>query len=345
MTPLEQLLALYDYEVADEQIALSPAEPRDSAKLLVYSPEDGSARYDTYANLPRYLPRGALLVFNDTKVIPARIFATRATGGTVEVLMTELDLSTDTATALTNKKLALDEVLSVGAETLTVIDTAGRYRFKASGSLARILEENGRTPIPPYLKKTPLSEDALRTRYQTVFARAEGSIAAPTASLHFTPELLQKLADAGIETAFVTLHVNLGTFLPLTDEALATGQLHEERYEIPREAADAINRAKAEGRPVIPVGTTALRTIESAADASGRIEAGSASTRLFIREGYGFRAADGLMTNFHVPKSSLLMLVAAMIGRAKLFELYELAKQHGFRFFSFGDGMLVLPKK
>lgn len=345
MTNFEKLLAAYDYPLKKETIALSPREPRDSAKLLVYDPHtEAPVRETTFAQLTEFLPQGALLVFNNTKVIPARIYATKKTGGVVEILCTELNLPANTCTAKANKKLYQGETLQVGDDALTVLSTDGEYVFKAEKDLANILKQSGTTPIPPYLKHTPLSEETLRERYQTVFAKHDGSIAAPTASLHFTDDLLRKIHAAGIETIETTLQVNLGTFAPLTEEMVLSGQLHEERYEITPDAAHAIMRAKSEKRPIIAVGTTAARTLESAAQRTGITEAGTNTTRLFIREGYQWKIVDGLITNFHVPRSSLLMLVAALIGREKLFELYTHAQEHDFTFLSFGDGMLLLPK-
>lgn len=344
MSDFETLLDTYDYPLRKEDIALTPKEPRDSAQILIYNPTTNETTTSTFKNLVAFLPKNALLVFNNTKVIPARIYAKRTTGGVVEILCTELNLSANTCIAKANKKLREGEVLYVSNDTLTVLSTAGEYTFRAEKSLAVILKQSGTTPIPPYLKHTPLKEDALRERYQTVFAKHDGSIAAPTASLHFTDELIEKIHAAGIETTETTLHVNLGTFAPLTEEAVATGQLHEEHYEITKEAAETIARAKKEGRPVIAVGTTAARTLESAAQKTGITEPGTNTTRLFIREGYQWKVVDGLITNFHVPRSSLLMLVAALIGREKLFELYAYAQANGFTFLSFGDGMLLLPK-
>ncbi len=341
MNDFETLLASYDYEVSDDMVALTPAEPRDSAKLLVYSRAEESVRYDTFANLAAYLPKDALLVFNDTKVIPARIYAQKKTGGMVEILCTSLDLPHNTCVALANKKLAVGDRLTIGDDALTLIANDGAYVFRAENSLAGILHASGRIPIPPYLKHTPLTEEELREKYQAVFAAHDGSIAAPTASLHFTHELLEKLKAKGIESTRITLHVNLGTFAPLTEEAVAQGKLHDEHFDISTQAAEQINAAHAAGRPIIAVGTTAARALESTADAAGAVHAGASTTNLFIREGYHFNIVNGLITNFHVPKSSLLMLVATLIGREKLFELYTLAKTRDFKFFSFGDGMLV----
>lgn len=231
-----------------------------------------------------------------------------------------------------------------GKPAFKVLGRDGKYLLLSPlfrGSLRAVLEKHGDAPLPPYIKNSPLSKREQRQQYQTVFAKTPGSIAAPTASLHFTPRLLKSLKKAGIETAFVTLHVGLGTFAPLTAEHLKSGTLHEEEWFIDKKTAAQIERAKKEGRPVIPVGTTALRTLESAA-AGRAIKKLRGKTNLFIREGYNFKIADGLITNFHVPKSSLLMLVAAFAGRKKIQTTYRHAIKHGYRFFSFGDGMLIL---
>ena len=265
MTPLESLLKDYAYDLPPELIALTPAHPRDAARLLVYSRADGSIRESTFASLADFLPEGALLVFNDTKVIPARIYAQKSTGGTMELLLTDVSFPTNRASAIGNARLEAGDILTAHGRTIRVEETRPSYRI-ATDDLRALIEESGRIPIPPYLKKTPLSEKELRQEYQTIFAKIDGSIAAPTASLHFTPELMQKLAARGIEIREVALHVNLGTFAPLTEEAIASGLLHEEIYEISAATADAVNAAKSAGRPVIAVGTTVARTLESAAD-------------------------------------------------------------------------------
>ncbi len=342
MSALEDILALYDYPLEKEMIALSPAEPRDSAKLLVYDRAKDAVSYSDFTHLADFIPGNALLVFNDTKVIPARLYAKKKTGGTVEILCTEIDEETNECRALANKRLEKGDVLRIGETDVTVLDTEGSdYTFAFSTPIMRLIEEVGTTPIPPYLKHTPLSEAELRERYQSLLAKHKGSIAAPTASLHFTDALFANLAERGIEIARVTLHVNLGTFAPLTQKALDEGRLHTERFSITKESAEKIMNAKKAGRPVIAVGTTAARTLESAASEDGSIAAYSGETQLFIREGYRFRIVDGLITNFHVPRSSLLMLVAALIGRERLLSLYEEAAARGFRFLSFGDGMLL----
>jgi S-adenosylmethionine:tRNA ribosyltransferase-isomerase len=222
--------------------------------------------------------------------------------------------------------------------------TENQYIFKPSFPISRIiaiLMRHGTTPIPPYIKHSPLSEKKLRTEYQTVFARVRGSVAAPTASLHMTPRLFRALKKAGHEVRYVTLHVGLGTFAPLTENQLATGKLHTEQYSIAAPTARALNAAKKAGRPIIAVGTTVARTLESAARGTARLTVPRGATDIFIRPGYAFSFVDGLITNFHVPRSSLMMLVAALVGREKILEIYRTAIQKKFRLFSFGDGMLI----
>ncbi len=340
MSP-EEVLSQYDYEIRPEQIATKPAHPRDSAKLLVYDRKTEEAKYDTFLNLDKHLPKGALLILNDTKVVPARLPCYLPTGGKVELLWIAAGTEPRMFEALSPRILEIGSTLAFGDLTLTVASKRENiYLFSHSGTPARfkaLMMKHGTTPIPPYLKNTPLKERALRAEYQTVFARREGSVAAPTASLHFTKRLLAKLKKRGFGVAYVTLHVNLGTFAPLTEEHLAAGTLHEEWYEIPASARRAIEKAKKEGRPVIPVGTTALRTIESAA----AMKRDTGTTSLFIQEGYRFKVADGLVTNFHVPRSSLVILVSALLGRTRILSLYRDALNRGFRFYSFGDGMLI----
>ena len=368
MKTLEEILSEYDYAFDQKLIATEPAEPRDSAKLLVYRKDTNEISFDTFANIGKYLQKNAVLVLNDTKVFPARIAARRKTGGKVEILYigqtTKLphpDLPLERGggrddgciLALANNHIKDGERVFVNDEIWfeVVSKENSIYTLRTSFPLAdvqKVFLEFGETPIPPYIKNTKLSETELREKYQTVFAKKTGSVAAPTASLHFTPELLEKLKEHGIDIEFVTLHVNLGTFAPLSEEFWQSGKLHKEWYEVPEKTAIALTKAKAEGRPVIAVGTTAVRTIESYTRLPCVLhkvvlcnECRSGETQLFIRDNYRFKFIDGMITNFHVPKSSLLMLVAAFVGREKLFELYRDAMKHDFRFFSFGDGMLL----
>lgn len=349
---LEAELAQYDFSFPATRIAKTPASPRDSAKLAVYDRATGAAIFDRFLHLDKHLPKGALLILNDTKVVPARIPCYLPTGGKVELLwLNNTGRHSLFFQALSPRTLSPGDTLRFGTLTLTVQEKNGSvYTFAHTGTSARFrttMMKLGTTPIPPYIKGTTLSERELRQEYQTVFAKHAGSAAAPTASLHFTPRLLKKLNMRGFRVAYVTLHVGLGTFAPLTAKHLKSGKLHEEWYEIPPATARAIARAKREGRAVIPVGTTALRTIESAA----RTRKQRGATTLFLRPGDDFKVADGLITNFHVPRSSLLMLVAALVGfrpgrrhadgRKKILALYRSAIRRGFRLFSFGDGMLI----
>lgn len=340
---LEKVLNSYDYKFPTELVANKPAHPRDSAKLLVYDRKSKIVNFDTFENLGKYLPSGAVLVLNDTKVLPARLPLKKETGGLVKILY--LETAGKNIKALSPKKLKTGEKLYLPSKKyFTVIKIqGGEYLLKPSFEVREIhavLQKYGETPLPPYIKNVTLSEKRIREEYQTVFARVKGSVAAPTASLHFTKGLLANLKKQGVEIAYVTLHVGLGTFAPLTEENLKSGKLHKEYYEISKKTAKMLGEAKRQGKQIIPVGTTALRTLESAA-VGGKLKRLSGKTDLFIKEGDKFKFVDGLVTNFHVPRSSLLMLVSAFLGRKKLFELYRLAIAKKFRLFSFGDGMLV----
>lgn len=339
------MLEEYDYLFPPEAVAQQPVQPRDSARLLVYKKATDEVIFTTFSELPVFLPPHSVLVVNNSKVIPARLQTKRANGGQVEIFY--LCHDEKSITAMANRKLVEGEVLRLNQEiSFTVAAKNGKYvELTPSFSIKNIfavLDTYGTTPIPPYIKQSPLSEEKLKKEYQTVFAAVPGSVAAPTASLHFTPKLLQDIQQAGHDIAYVTLHVNLGTFAPLTTDQLTSGRLHEEWYAIDEKTAVLLNQAKKSGRPIIAVGTTAVRTLESASNSVGKLTKLSGSTDLFITPGYQFKFVDHLMTNFHVPKSSLLMLVAACIGREKLLELYAKAIAAKFRLFSFGDGMLIV---
>ncbi len=282
---------------------------------------------------------------NQTKVIPARLLVRKPTGGLARILY--LGATGGDLRFLSDRKLRPSSRLELTPKlTLQVLRRhAGEYVLRPSFPLNRlhsVLARYGRTPIPPYIKNSPLKEVELRREYQTVFAKTPGSVAAPTAALHFTPGLLRRLKREGVSVKFVTLHVNLGTFAPLTEENLETGKLHPESYLIDETTANFLNGVKRSGRPIIAVGTTSARTLESASDATGRLRRLSGETRLFIRPKYKFKFVDGLLTNFHVPRSSLLMLVAALVGKEKLMRLYRQAIRRRFRLFSFGDAMLLV---
>jgi S-adenosylmethionine:tRNA ribosyltransferase-isomerase len=342
----EDVLRLYDYHVPPERIAKAPAAPRDAAKLLFVERKTGKNRWGTFRDLPQWLPKNAVLVLNETKVIPARIPVTREAGGRVQLLFLSKDARH--IHALSNKKLKTGDVLTIrGFKKFTVTGSKGKAWILKSTfplhQLHAVLNAHGVMPLPPYIKETPLSEKEVRREYQTVFAKKDGSIAAPTASLHFTKRLLKEIEKKGITIVRITLHVHLGTFAPLTEEQWKSGKLHEEWYEIDARAKKILAQARTSKRPIIATGTTVMRTLESAANRKGHIVRPKGSTRLFIREGYDFRLVEGLITNFHVPKSSLLMLVSAFLGdRERLLDLYQQALKKDFRFFSFGDGMLII---
>lgn len=340
----EGLLKKYDYKFPEELIAQEPASPRDSARIMVYDKANDRVSFDRFANLADFLPKNAVLVFNRTKVLPARLIVKKPTGGRVKIIYLETD--GQLIKIMADRKLDMGSKLQLTQKIFfTVSRQDGKFYFlKPSFAITKIfpvLDKYGITPIPPYIKHSPLKEKDLREKYQTIFASQLGSVAAPTASLHFTGRLLNKIKKSGIDARFVTLHVNLGTFAPLAEEHLKSGRLHSEYYEIRKKDADFLNKAKKSGRPIIAVGTTSVRALESATSAYGKIKATSGYTDIFIREGYAPKFVDGLITNFHVPKSSLLMLVASFAGRRKLFQLYDMAIRRKFKLFSFGDGMLI----
>jgi len=346
----ESLLSLYDYSYPEDLIATAPSSPRDAARLLIYSKTSGEIKEGGFLHLPDFLPPRSLIVFNETKVLPARLTFFKKTGGRVKVLV--VGFEGGLIKVMADRKLSPGENLSFQGKVFKVDRQDEKYfslvppkEFLVPDGILlpafyAFLEKEGDIPLPPYIKHTSLSRRDLLEKYQTVFARKSGSVAAPTASLHFTDRLIKKLEKAGHEIKFITLHVGLGTFAPLTEENISSGKLHKEYYEISPDAATAIMNAKNEGRPVIAVGTTVTRALESAAS-EGKLVRLSGETDLFIREGYHFKIVDGLITNFHVPRSSLMMLVAGLIARKKLLEIYNFAVSRKFKLFSFGDGMLV----
>lgn len=342
-----KILEKYNYTFSKELIAQEPASPRDSARLLVYNRTSSSVAHNTFRNLTKYLPPRSVLVFNDTKVIPARFIAYKSTGGKVTLLYLGKVAEhkkehgrEHKICILSDKKLEVGSTLRCGKYEF-IIETKKDGQYILGGApedFDTYLLKHGITPIPPYIKHTTLSERELRERYQTIFAKQNGSVAAPTASLHFTRRLMNSLRKAGHQIEFVTLHVNLGTFAKLTEEQLCRGKLHKEFYELSSETAQGLRKAKKEGRPIIAVGTTVVRTLET----FSRSGQNSGTTDLFIREGYSFKYMDGLITNFHVPRSSLLMLVSAFAGRKNILNLYQQAIERKYKLFSFGDGMLIL---
>lgn len=339
----DNLLNQYDYDLPESFIAQKAANPRDSAKLLIYDKKTKKIEIDTYKNLVKYLPKNSVLVFNQTKVIPARLSVKKPTGGKVEILF--LQKEGGNIRVLANTKIAPSMNLTLNSKiSFDVIEKQkAEYILRPSFNieeLFNILEKYGTTPIPPYIKNNSQKEKDLRLDYQTVFAKDAGSVAAPTASLHFTNSLMEEIKNAGHSIYFVTLHVNLGTFAKLTQEHVKEGKLHKEYFKIDKKTLNDLNIEKKKGRKIIAVGTTVVRTLESSVNLN-ELKNESGTTDLFITEDYKLKFVNSVITNFHVPKSSLLMLIASFIGRKKLFELYTAAQKNNFRFFSFGDGMLI----
>ena len=332
------------YDLPEELIAQTPAEPRDSSRLLVYDRNTKNVEHAVFRDVTKYLKAGDVLVVNNTKVLPARMYAHTQNGGAVEVLLLKrLDLDKWEVLVKPGKncqrgrKLKISDELSLTVEDIT--ESGERIvRFEYDGVFEEIIGRIGNMPLPPYIKSK--LED--KSRYQTVYAKTDGSAAAPTAGLHFTPELLQTLKDKGVQIVNVLLHVGLGTFRPVKEEVITDHKMHSEYYEISAEAAEAINRAKSEGRRVIAVGTTSVRTLESVADEKGFVKACNGNTEIFIYPPYKLKCVDALITNFHLPESTLIMLVAALTGREEILSLYKLAVEKRYRFFSFGDAMMIV---
>ena len=332
----------FDYDLPQELIAQTPVEPRDSSRLLVMDKKTGELEHRHFFNLPEYLKPGDVLVFNDTRVIPARLHGFKTTGAHVEVFLLTRKNATDWEVLVKpGKKLQKGAQIKfsdkLSCEILETTDFGGRIaRFHYDGIFEEILDRLGETPLPPYIHEKLQDKE----RYQTVYNRERGSAAAPTAGLHFTKELLQKIRDMGVEEVFVTLHVGLGTFRPVNESRIEDHKMHREFYTVSQEAADAINKAKREGRRIIAVGTTSVRTLESAG-ASGEMKAGGNWTSIFIYPGYQFKFVDALVTNFHLPQSTLIMLVSALSTRENILHAYKVAVQEKYRFFSFGDAMFI----
>lgn len=334
------------YELPEELIAQDPLEDRSSSRLLVLDRKSGAVSHHVFREITEYLKEGDCLVINDTKVIPARLIGSKiGTDAKIEVLLLKRKENNIWETLVKpGKKMKAGAKLSFGdglltGEVIDIVEEGNRLiRFSFEGIFEEILDQLGQMPLPPYI--THQLQD--KNRYQTVYAKHTGSAAAPTAGLHFTPELLRAIEERGIEIAKVTLHVGLGTFRPVKVDEITDHHMHSEFYQIDEEAAKKINRVKATGNRVICVGTTSCRTIESAADESGHLKAKSGWTNIFIYPGYEFRALDGLITNFHLPESTLIMLVSALAGRENVLAAYEEAVKERYRFFSFGDAMLVI---
>lgn len=333
----------FDYELPEELIAQTPAEPRDSSRLLVYDKENKTTEDKIFRDIADYLKAGDVLVVNNTKVIPARLYALTERGAVVEVLLLKrYDMTSWEVLMRPGKKGRIGTKMKINDRlSLTVRDvteTGERIvEFSFEGVFEDILSEAGTMPLPPYIKE----KLADQTRYNTVYSKVDGSAAAPTAGLHFTKELLGKLRDKGVEVAEVLLHVGLGTFRPVSEEIITEHKMHSEYYLVDERAAEIINRAKAEGRRVIAVGTTSVRTLESVADERGFVRPCSGDTEIFLYPPYKMKCVDALITNFHLPESTLIMLVACMTGREEILNVYKYAVEKRYRFFSFGDAMFI----
>ena len=333
------------FDLPQEQIAQDPLEDRSSSRLLVLDRETGEREHKIFKDIVDYLKPGDCLVLNNTKVIPARLYGEKeGTQAKIEILLLKRKENDVWETLVKpGKKAKPGTKISFGdgllkGEVIDVVEEGNRLiKFTYDGIFEEILDQLGQMPLPPYI--THQLKD--KNRYQTVYAKYDGSAAAPTAGLHFTPQLLEQIKEMGVDIAEVTLHVGLGTFRPVKVENVLDHHMHSEFYMVSQEAADKINRAKENGHRVICVGTTSCRTIESAADENGRLKESSGWTEIFIYPGYEFKVLDCLITNFHLPESTLLMLVSALAGREHVLEAYEEAVKMGYRFFSFGDAMFI----
>lgn len=333
----------FNYELPKELIAQTPVYPRDSSRLMVYDRATDEVRHEHFYDLTKYLKKGDLLVVNNTKVLPARMYSYTEHGGKVEILLLKRINLTDWEVMVKPGKKAKEGVTLVVSDELSLTvnsrtESGGRIvTFHFDGVFEDIISRLGEMPLPPYIHEKLKDKD----RYQTVYAKEPGSAAAPTAGLHFTPELIEQLKAEGVEFAEIELQVGLGTFRPVKVENVLEHKMHTERYRVPEAAAEKINAAKREGRRVIAVGTTSVRTLETVADEKGFVKPCSGETSIFIYPPYKFKCVDALITNFHLPESTLIMLVASLVGKDKILELYNLAVKERYRFFSFGDAMLI----
>lgn len=328
----------YYYDLPEELIAQTPIEPRDSSRLLVYDRKTGQIEHKIFHDIIDYLNAGDVLVVNNTRVLPARIYGYKYTGAKIEILLQKrLDLTNWEAIARPTKRLKVGTVLTFSEHLKCTVKEIGDYgcvkiEFAFDGVFEHRLSEVGSMPLPPYIKEKLKDKE----RYQTVYSKVEGSSAAPTAGLHFTPQLLQKIRDKGVEIVEVLLHVGLGTFRPVKEDNILKHEMHSEFFVMSEENAERLNKAKSEGRRIIAVGTTSVRVLESACE-NGKFLPMKKETQIFIYPSYKFKAVDALITNFHLPESTLIMLVSAFIGRDETMRVYETAVKERYRFFSFGD--------
>lgn len=339
------LLSEFDYELKEELIAQHPLKERDSSRLMLLDKNTGEIEHKVFRNIVDYLNKGDCLVVNNSRVLPARLIGNKKdTEGKMEfLLLKRTDKDTWQALVKPGKRAKVGTEFYFGngelrATVVSIAEEGSRIvKFSYEGIFEEVLDRLGQMPLPPYIKEK--LED--KERYQTVYSKEEGSAAAPTAGLHFTKELLEKIREKGVEVAEVTLHVGLGTFRPVSEEVIEEHKMHSEYYIIDKETAEKINRAKKDGGRVIAVGTTSLRCLESVAKKNGAIVEDSGWTDIFIYPPYEFKAIDALITNFHLPKSSLVMLVSALAGKENIMRAYETAVQERYRFFSFGDAMFI----
>lgn len=338
----------FDFELPEELIAQTPLARRDDSRLLILERGRASLRHAYFPEISSVLGAGDLLVVNDTRVIPARLFGTKESGGRIEVFLVRRfpgDAEIwGCLTRCSKPPRPGSRLLLAGGIVGTVLDVTAddlrSVRFDVAGDFFTALEHAGKIPLPPYIRRE--AEELDRERYQTVFAAVPGAVAAPTAGLHFTPDILEQLRRKGVEVCSVTLHVGPGTFLPVRTDTLQNHRMHAESYLIPEATAVAVNRAKREGRRVFALGTTTTRTLEHGAASGGELIPGAGTTELFILPGYRFRLVDAMITNFHLPRSTLLMLVSAFAGRELLLHSYRQAVAERYRFFSYGDSMVIL---
>ncbi len=346
----------YDYELPEAMIAQVPAEKRDHSRLLHLNLTTGETSHHRFADIIDMLSPSDLLVVNDTKVIPARLFGKKATGGKIELLIVNYPEAASNAAEgrfacecliRASKAPKPGTALDFGPDLSAVVKDFQNNKFlvefQAKTALENILERQGEVPLPPYIRRPGRESD--RRSYQTVYAIRKGAVAAPTAGFHFTESLLDELRQKGIEIAAITLHVSYGTFMPVREKDIRNHRMHSESYCISEDTASAVNRAKQEGRRIVAVGTTSVRTLEYASDDTGLIHPHSGSCDLFIYPGYRFKTVDAMLTNFHLPRSTLLMLVSAFAGREHIFAAYQEAIRHRYRFYSYGDAMLIDDNK
>lgn len=345
------LLSEFDYELPEELIAQKPSEKRENSKMMVLKRNTRQILHKNFYDIVDLLDKDCVLILNDTKVMPARLYGYKDTGAKIEVfLLKEREdnkwevLIKPSKRVRTGTELKISDELS--AQVIMPLPEDGKWIVKMNfeGDFFKIIHKVGNIPLPPYIERKMANEDLKKLdfeRYQTVYAREEGSVAAPTAGLHFTKEILQKLSDKGVEIGYVTLNVGIGTFRPVKCDNILDHHMDSETFEIPEKTAELINRAKSEGKKIVAVGTTTVRTLETAYKLYGKIQACKAASELFIYPPYEFKVVDNLITNFHLPKSTLLMLVSALASKEFIFEAYEEAIKNKYRFYSYGDCMLI----